>query len=83
MVELFQEQIKRNELITQEVLDKLIDKNYHCGEPINVGDNRLWAFLYEDGGIRKLISLKEEHIDLYCDGYFKGAFSTIPIVKLK
>lgn len=82
MIDLFQEQIYRNETLSQDEYDKLINKNYHCGEPINVGDKRLWAFLQDDGNI-KLISLKEEHINLYCDGFFKEVFSVVPTINYR
>lgn len=84
MPEIFEHQKKEKKIVNDELLSLMINKNYHNGEPIKIGDNILFALLETSNKNKDktydLITLKENHINLY--EVVEGT-KVIPILKLK
>jgi hypothetical protein len=84
MTKIFEHQKKEKKIVTDELLSLMINKNYHNGEPIKIGDNILFALLETKNKNKDisydLITLKETHLELY--EVVEGT-KVIPILKLK
>ena len=89
--DLFKDQIEKTLPITEDVLEKLLNKNYFNDNPIKIGDKVFVAYLIED--IKKepdqipeikltIITLNESQFELY-EPYHKYGSSTPPSLKLK
>jgi len=92
MKNLFKKQIEQNNIITNEILEKLKVKKYDNGDDVKVGDKILYALLQGDilenlaNGVNvmssKVIILKEEHFNLYTyDERMEGG--QLPTILLK
>lgn len=86
MIELFEKQIKENKIVDEEMISRLINKNYYNGEPIEIGDKILFALVQKkDKNIGEisydLITLKREHFDFF--EVDKKMSDSIPCIKLK
>jgi hypothetical protein len=69
MKKLFEDQLKNNNPVKEEVLSALLQRKYHSGKNIEAGDVVLYAFLNR-GATKKelsldLITLNEKEFDLY------------------
>lgn len=87
MEELFGPQLEGNPPVTEEIYEKIINKDYECGEPILVGDQVLFSMLIDPVVINqqmsiKLITLNERYFDLYEPFYEVGEME-LPTIKLK
>lgn len=92
MNELFKEQLENNNLVTEETYTKLKQKNYYLGDPINIGDNVLFAMLMgevkeNNDGVDEqpltLITINERHFNHFKPAERQENYITIPVVKLK
>lgn len=86
MIELFEKQIKENKIVDEEMISRLINKNYYNGEPIEIGDKILFALMEKKDKNSKeisydLITLKREHFDFF--EVDKKMSDSIPYIKLK
>lgn len=86
MIELFERQIKENKIVDEEMISRLINKNYYNGEPIEIGDKVLFALMEKKDKNSKeisydLITLKREHFQFFEDD--KKISESIPCIKLK
>jgi predicted neuraminidase len=84
MIEIFEQQKKENKIVNDELLSLMTKKNYHNGEPIEIGDNILFALLQTSNNNKEvsydLITIKEDHLNLY---YVVEGSNPIPVLKLK
>jgi|LakMenE01Jun11ns_1017448.scaffolds.fasta_scaffold9802704_4 hypothetical protein len=83
MIELFQEQVENNPVVTEEKLKTLTKKTYHSGREIKPGDKILYTFINDpEEKVLTLVQICMDDFDLYVESELseRGGF---PVVMTK
>lgn len=79
----FKKQLEQTPPLTNEQVAKLHEPNYYNGQPKQIGDIILFAFLDENQNQTTLITLNERHFDMFQVAIgFEGS-GMIPTIMLK